>query len=89
MQQLLTNLLPGLRELRAPLTAGYLWLTFIWLLVAEDLPEQAPITGLLSAIYRLIDALGPVSAAIATSLVAYLIGAVSETLFDAILRGLS
>ena len=33
--QTLMNLLPGLRDLRAPLAAGYLWLAVIWLLAAE------------------------------------------------------
>jgi hypothetical protein len=32
---MLMNLLPGLRELRAPLVSGYLWLISAWLLLGH------------------------------------------------------
>ena len=34
---MLVNLLPGLRDLRAPLSAGFIWLLGIWLLVEPGL----------------------------------------------------
>ena len=41
---MLMNLLPGLRELRAPLAAGYLWIitAFLWLSEWGRLPTSRP-----------------------------------------------
>jgi hypothetical protein len=86
MQQFLTNLLPGLRDLRAPLAAGYLWLVSLWLLVADRLPEKTEATGALAAMFKLADALGPVSTVIAASFAAYVLGAISETLLEYIIN---
>src|SRR3954451_13308783 len=38
--QVLANALPGVRELRGPLVAGYLWLLFIWMLLTPDLDHR-------------------------------------------------
>ena len=38
---MLGNVLPGLRELRAPLAAGYLWLRFVWLVWGDTLRPVA------------------------------------------------
>jgi hypothetical protein len=35
----LAGLLPGVRELRAPLAAGYLWLLYGWLTAANSFPS--------------------------------------------------
>jgi hypothetical protein len=37
---MLASLLPGLRDLRAPLAAGYLWLAAGWLYFAPLLPAS-------------------------------------------------
>ena len=39
---MLTSVLPGLREVRTPLTAGVIWLIVAWLAVAPQLPETPP-----------------------------------------------
>jgi hypothetical protein len=37
-----TSRLPGLRELRAPLAAGYIWLITLWLLLHGDAEYFTP-----------------------------------------------
>jgi hypothetical protein len=50
--QMLLNLLPGLRDLRAPLAAGYLWLAAGWLFFAPKLLDlQNNGEGVLKDIY--------------------------------------
>jgi len=73
---MLTNLLPGLRDLRAPLAAGYLWLAGFWLLVVNAVPARSAATGVLAHIYTLASALGRGTVLVAISFVAYLIGSV-------------
>ncbi|MEV4186375.1 hypothetical protein AB0J28_33600 [Streptosporangium canum] len=71
---MLANLLPGIREIRAPLAAGYLWLSLIWLMWARNLPLKADATGLLADLYTLAGAVGLPAMSVAISFVAYLIG---------------
>lgn len=75
------NLLPGLRDLRAPLAAGYLWLTAGWLYFAPQLPASVDeADGVLKDIYHVIEASGPVAAAAGLSFAAYIIGILSTGL---------
>jgi hypothetical protein len=71
----LSNLLPGFRQLRAPLAAGYLWLLFIYLVA--DLGDAHPTSGITKQIADLGDALSPVGVAAAAGFAAYLIGSFS------------
>ncbi|MEU6729094.1 hypothetical protein ABZ917_35775 [Nonomuraea wenchangensis] len=66
-----------MRELRAPLAAGYLWLAFAWLVWARHLPEPGQASGLLADLYKAAEAIGLTGVAIATSFAAYLIGIIS------------
>jgi hypothetical protein len=45
----LTSLLPGLRELRAPLSAGVLWLLAIWFLAEPSVPDAEDATGIVAS----------------------------------------
>lgn len=72
----LTNVLPGFRQLRAPLAAGYLWLLFIYLV--GDLNEADATSGLTKQITDLGEALSPVGVAVAISFAAYLVGSLSN-----------
>ncbi|MGI5155864.1 hypothetical protein [Microbispora sp. CA-102843] len=74
---MLANLLPGIREIRAPLAAGYLWLSLIWLTWARNLPLKADATGLLADLYTLAGAVGLPAVSVAVSFAAYLIGVLS------------
>jgi hypothetical protein len=68
-----TQLLPGLRDVRGPLIAGYLWLLTGWLLLADRLPQRHSL-GVYSRAFEAGDALGRVGLAAAASIAAYLIG---------------
>ena len=71
---MLLNLLPGLRELRAPLAAGYIWLFAAWLAFNGDIPEPAGAADF----FDQFEALG---AAAALTFAAYLIGSFLSDLF--------
>jgi hypothetical protein len=80
------TLLPGFRDLRAPLAAGYLWLAAAWVWFAERLPsspEEA--SGLLKKAYELAEAAGRPAIGVAVSFAAYLIGAVATEIWTRIL----
>jgi hypothetical protein len=77
---MLASLLPGIRELRAPLAAGYIWLAFLYLVFGTpdtlaDLPDP------LEALVGEIDSFGPAATAVAASFVAYLVGSISQDAF--------
>jgi hypothetical protein len=78
---MLPNLLPGLRDLRAPLAAGYLWLAAGWLYLAPQLPASVnEAQGILEDIYRVVNASGPITVAAGLAFVAYLLGILSTGL---------
>lgn len=62
--QILASALPGFRDLRAPVIAGYGWLLFGWLLVQPDL-NQRPQNPLGAALYDLGHELGRIWVAVA------------------------
>lgn len=69
----LSSVLPGVREVRAPLVAGYLWILFGWLLIDPATPDgraEDPYNQL----GKLGEAIGPVGKAVAVSVGAYLLG---------------
>ena len=82
----LASLLPGLRDLRAPLAAGYLWLLTLWLMVADSVPEESDATGVLVSIYRIGDVVSEFGIAVAVSFVAYLVGTISEAVTGIVRR---
>jgi hypothetical protein len=75
--QMLVNLLPGLREIRGPIAAGYLWLLAAWLIAGPHVPDEHHATGAFHTLDRLSDAATPFGLAIAITFAAYLIGSVS------------
>lgn len=80
--QILASALPGFRDLRAPLTAGYLWLIFIWIVRKPDLATR-PTNDIAGSLWDLGKAAGPIWIALSVSVAAYLIGSVNQ--FAAIL----
>jgi hypothetical protein len=75
----LTAAIPGLREIRAPLVAGYIWLIFVWVLVDPTLPITEHTTGTLHSLAELAETAGKVATAAAVSVGAYLIGTLSAS----------
>jgi hypothetical protein len=55
---MLAATLPGLRELRAPLAAGYLWLLALYILLVHHVPTQQRATGVVADLYALAHAVG-------------------------------
>ncbi len=77
---MLSHLLPGLRELRAPLAAGYLWFLGFWILLGDRIPDRGEATGALKRMYELADVVSLVGTGVALSFVAYLLGVFSQGL---------
>src|SRR5690554_6799109 len=75
---MLASLLPGLRDVRTPLTVGYLWLVLLYLWFADRLPHERPDgDGVLSRLFDLSAFVGLSVTLAATSFVAYLVGALT------------
>src|SRR5690349_15031744 len=72
---MLANVMPGLRELRAPLTAGYLWLLWAWLTFGGLLPN-ATTPGHLARLYDLGPVVSDFGLAVVASVAAYVIGSI-------------
>jgi tetratricopeptide (TPR) repeat protein len=83
----LANIVPGLRDLRTPFTAGILWIALGWLLFRDSLNREA-----LPELYQTIDDLGDAVSAVgsvgALSFCAYLVGIGLEILWSAPLNRL-
>jgi hypothetical protein len=80
---MLAGLIPGIREIRAPLAAGYLWLFALWLALKPSLPSKDEATGVVADVIDLADAATPVAVAVAVSFAAYLIGSISDIVLRA------
>ena len=78
---MLLNLLPGFRELRAPLAAGYLWLFAGWLAFGGNVPAPAGA----EEFFNQFQALG---AAAALTFAAYLLGSFLTDLFNVLWLGI-
>ncbi len=73
----ITQLLPGLRDVRGPLIAGYLWLFAGWLLLAGHLPDRDA-AGVYARSFEVGDVLGRAGLAAAVSIAAYLLGSLLQ-----------
>ncbi|MGW2888086.1 hypothetical protein ACWDDN_22560 [Streptomyces griseoruber] len=74
---MLISLLPGMRNLRAPLAAGSLWLVALWLLIGRELPKPGSASGLLADLYDAALWAGKPAVFAALAFIAYLLGAIS------------
>jgi hypothetical protein len=74
---MLTNLLPGLRELCAPLAAGYVWILALWLGLHPILPLHGKATGPYRDILDVADWAGKPGTFAAITFAAYLAGVLS------------
>jgi hypothetical protein len=72
----LASLLPGLRDVRTPLTVGYLYLLVLWVWAGDHIPRERPAEdGFVASLFELADIFGPAAALGALSFVAYVLGA--------------
>lgn len=87
---MIANLITGLRDIRAGLAAGYLWLVAIWLLVYDDVPRNAKeATGLWHSVFELEGVASALGVGAVLSFGAYLLGTASQAALDPIVRGMS
>lgn len=76
----LSSVLPGLREVRAALVAGWLYLLLIWLWFADDV-RALDDEGIFARIVEAATAAGTVAAVVVASIAAFLVGSlVNEAL---------
>jgi hypothetical protein len=81
---MLTSVLPGVRDVRTPLTAGYLWLLSGYLALAP-LVDLDPHHGAARDLSRLVDRGGEAATAVALSFVAYVVGVLAQGLIRPLL----
>jgi hypothetical protein len=77
----LTTVLPGLRQLRPPLSAGFLWLVAAWIALEPRVPQPELASGVVDSIYRLSGLLQGLGLGAAIAFAGYLAGALSLLLF--------
>jgi tetratricopeptide (TPR) repeat protein len=85
----LANLLPGLREIRAPVVSGYLWLIFLFLALHSALPSRHDAGSAIQPIFDLGDRLSVLGLATVTGVAAYLIGSAMQELLKSVGRWLA
>jgi hypothetical protein len=70
----LASILPGLRELRTPLTVGYAWMLVAYLAFGYSLPKPEVAQGPLADLYAVAEVVTPAGLVVVASVAAYLIG---------------
>jgi hypothetical protein len=83
---LLASLLPGLREVRAPLAAGYLWIAVAWVILEPSIPERDDAKGVMASLYRALDLPSVIGIGLIASFAAYLIGKLATNALGPALR---
>lgn len=79
---MLSSLLPGLRDLRAPLAAGFVWLVALWFLFEPTWDRDQEADGVTGSANRLMSTLNLIGQGVVLSFTAYLIGSFSVFLFS-------
>lgn len=79
---MLASLLPGIRVLRAPLAAGFVWLTALWFLLEPSWSSSAADVGVIASAARLLDVVNLVAQGALVSFLAYILGSFSVFAFS-------
>lgn len=74
---MLSSLLPGLREVRAPLAAGFVWLVALWFLLDPRWTRDSAAEGVIGSTNRLMDSMNLLGQGVVLSFAAYLVGSLS------------
>ncbi|WP_308490926.1 hypothetical protein [Microbacterium terrisoli] len=85
---MISSLLPGLRDVRVPLAAGFMWLVVLWLIFYSAIPSEESATGLAAEVYRVLGVFGPAGLTAAVTFVAYLLGMLMVAILNPILNRL-
>src|SRR5690349_21598259 len=78
---MLASLLPGLRDVRAPLAAGFIWMVAVWFLLEPHWPE-GDTGGVVGSANRLLANLSLLGQGVVLSFTAYVLGSFSVFLFS-------
>lgn len=73
---MISELLPGFRNIRTPLATGYLYLGLLWLWVGALIPTSQTADGLVARAYEWGGMLGPTTVLAAVSVTAYVLGGI-------------
>lgn len=79
---MLASLLPGIRVIRAPLAAGFVWLVALWFLLEPSWSAAATRSGALASAVRLLDVADIAAQGVLLSFLAYLLGSFSVFAFS-------
>lgn len=82
---MVAELLPGIRDIRAQLAAGYLWMVWLWITFGPRIPGREEAAGFFASLYQILDAVNFVGIGIGASFIAYLVGSFSQGLFHRLL----
>jgi hypothetical protein len=74
------NLIPGAREVRAPLAAGGILLLALALAIEPNLSDSQSATGLTASLIAVHEALGPVGQGVVVAFIAYLVGSMVQSI---------
>ncbi len=81
----LASLLPGLRQVRAPIAAGFVWLVTAWLALADFVPHSSEgATGVFRDIYAIAGVAGEAGISASAGFIAYLLGILSVQVSSAL-----
>lgn len=83
---MLTQILPGFRELRTPLATGVLWLLTLWVALGDRIPIRAKASGFISRVYDLAEQVGRPGVGAALLFTAYIVGSVVSIPANQLLR---
>jgi hypothetical protein len=75
---LFANLIPGMREVRAPLAAGAILVFAIAIAVEPEIPDKQTATGLVASFIAVGESLGPLGRGAVAAFIAYLLGSVVQ-----------
>jgi len=85
---MLTSLLPGLRQIRAPLSSGFVWLVALWLLAEPLIDRDSEVGDTLSSMAEVLGSASGIGIGAAWTFVAYLLGSLSMGTLVPLLRRL-
>lgn len=71
---MLAQILPGFRDFRTPLVAGYLWLIGAWILLGMPVPSSETKTGLVGIVNGIGSYLSPTVSLVVLSFAAFFVG---------------
>lgn len=89
LQSIIDSALPGIRDARAPLVSGLLWLLLLWMLLAESIAPRSEASAFVEQALDVSQQAGAGQTLGALAVVAYVLGLLGVTLGQAVARGVA